>query len=113
MNNVVERFDYFLNGVFYSGRQEGTLWWGIEVLVGGVGTDDYVSRFDEHKGRYKPLGVSDYVLVDVRVNTTGRPPDSVHMDEHRMTVFFNENDFSKCTALCGIDTFVETVELRD
>jgi hypothetical protein len=89
-----------------------TLRWGIELLINGNGIGEHISRFDPlNNGKYVPLQVSDYVVVDIRVNPTGSPT-SVLRHEKRVTVFFATGDFSSCNILIGATDEIKTVRLQ-
>lgn len=76
---------------------DGDLRWGIELLIQGRDPSEHVARFSE-TGKYAPLGVTDYIVVDFRGNATGKPTN-IQLAEKRLTIVFKFGDFSTCTAL--------------
>lgn len=97
---VSGRCDYFLNG---------TLRWAIEALINGSSVGEHLSRL-ESEGKYVGLDYVDYLVVDFRVNATGEPTN-VRRHEHRMSVFFQQGDFSCCSVLCGLAQPAERITL--
>ncbi len=45
---------------------DGSLRWGVELLVQGSGVGEHVSRFEADTGKYAPLRMKDHIIVDVR-----------------------------------------------
>jgi len=85
--------DFFLNG---------SLRWGIELLVNGSGISEHIDRFNETFGKYAQLKVSDYCVVDLRGNESGTPTN-VSRHEKRLTVFFKTGDYSVANCIFGLD----------
>ena len=69
---------------------------------------EHVSRFSPG-GKYQALDLNDYIVVDFRVSK-GEHPTNVLRLPHRVSVFFDRDDFSKCT-LCFQDSS-EVISLR-
>ncbi|KAJ3120116.1 hypothetical protein HK098_004875, partial [Nowakowskiella sp. JEL0407] len=65
--SIKGEIDFYLNG---------KLLWGIELLVNGSGIGEHLQRFSK-KGKYEPLKVKDYVVVDFRENDTGEPTNII------------------------------------
>jgi hypothetical protein len=61
---IADEIDFYLNG---------SLRWGIELLVNGGGTGNHLSRFSQPNGKYMSLAVNDYAIVDFRRNVTNQP----------------------------------------
>ena len=74
---------------------DGDLRWGIELLVNGAGVGEHINRFAEG-GKYFPLRVKDYLVVDFRVGNV----TNVQRHAHRMTCFFHDN-FTRCSIVQG------------
>jgi hypothetical protein len=83
--------DFYLNG---------TLRWGIELLISGRRFGEHFERFDVDR-KYYPLQMNDYIVVDFRP-ICGSSSSSILRHPKRLTVFF-EDDFSKCQCLYGVD----------
>jgi hypothetical protein len=88
-DNIRGEVDFYING---------SLRWGIELLVKSRGAKEHLSRFGEG-GKYFPLKVNDYIVVDFTRNADGVLTNII-AHEKRMTVFFN-TDFSSCTIVHG------------
>jgi len=82
--------DFYLNG---------GLRWGIELLVGGRGIGEHMSRFAAG-GKYAKLNVSDYAVVDFRKSAV----TEVQRYPKRITVFFDTGDFRRCTVYEGTES---------
>ena len=95
---IAGEIDFYLNS---------SLRWGIELLVKGGGIGEHISRFTPPNGKYVPLAVRDYAVVDFRRNSTGQPT-SISRYPNRITVFFKDNDYSIAHCFFGVDT----VEIR-
>ncbi|POM66509.1 Hypothetical protein PHPALM_17622 [Phytophthora palmivora] len=93
--------DFYLNG---------SLRWGIELLVNGDGIGEHMARFAED-GKYAALAVKDYAVVDLRCNQTGRITNVIRKPE-RITVFFKAGDFSSCRCIFGLDENPEPIILK-
>jgi hypothetical protein len=89
-----------------------TLRWGIELLVNGDGIGEHVNRFTRPNGKYVPLDVCDYAIVDFRSNETGQPTN-VTKHPKRITVFFKKDDYSVAQCLFGEDTTVIAIGLSN
>ena len=89
--NINGEIDFYING---------NLRWGIELLVSGRGIGEHLSRFTAIGGKYAPLNVAAYVVVDFRGTSDGEPT-SVHLDERRITVFFKLGCFRTCKVVVG------------
>jgi hypothetical protein len=61
----------------------GTLRWGIELLVNGDGMGEYISKFTPPNGKYVALDVREYAVVDFR---NGRPMN-ISRHPKRITMF--------------------------
>lgn len=85
---IYDELDYFING---------TLCWGLELLVHGRGRQDHVERFSS-RGKYAPLGCRDYLVVDFRVGE--KSPRAKFESPKLMTVYFEEN-YSTCEVFVG------------
>ncbi|KAG9415622.1 hypothetical protein AC1031_000005 [Aphanomyces cochlioides] len=94
--------DFYLNG---------TLRWGIELLVNGDKIGEHMARFAEG-GKYSALGVKDYAVVDLRGNPTGEVTNVSRM-EKRVTLFFQLNDFSCCRCIFGLDGSIFEIRLKN
>ena len=86
-----------------------TLRWAIEALINGSGVGEHLSRL-ESEDKYVGLDYADYLVVDFRVNAAGEPTN-VRRHEHRMSVFFQQGDFSCCSVLCGLAHPAERITL--
>jgi hypothetical protein len=81
--------DFYINGELH---------WGLELLVNGDRVKEHLNRF-ETDGKYFPFGMSDYRVIDFRL---GDPTKSkIVLCEKRITVFFQQNDFTTCTCMFG------------
>ena len=58
---IAGEIDFFVNG---------NLRWGIELLVNGGGVGEHLDRFSPPDGKYVPLSVNDYAIVDFRCSAT-------------------------------------------
>jgi hypothetical protein len=94
--------DFYLNG---------SLRWGIELLVNGERIGEHMTRF-EADGKYARLRVSDYAVVDLRCNQT-RVPTNVTRHRKRVTVFFQNEDFSSCNCIFGNDEDIVSINLQN
>ena len=83
---IAGEVDFFING---------ELRWGLELLVNGGGIGERLQRFAPN-GKYAPLNVKDYVVVDLRVG----PVTNIIRSSKRMTVFF-ASDFTSCIIIHG------------
>ena len=92
--------DFYLNG---------DLRWGIELLVNGGGVGEHLDRFSPPDGKYVPLGVNDYAIVDFRCSSSGLPTDIVK-SARRISVFFKSGDFSVAQCIFGQDS--ESIEIH-
>ncbi|TPX71022.1 hypothetical protein CcCBS67573_g06320 [Chytriomyces confervae] len=90
-DSVRGEIDFYLNG---------NLRWGIELLVNGIGIGEHLSRFST-SGKYFPLGVADYVVVDLRRNKSGGQPPNIARHPKRITVFFKDDKFESAQCLFG------------
>ncbi|KAI8823202.1 hypothetical protein BJ741DRAFT_634842 [Chytriomyces cf. hyalinus JEL632] len=52
-------------------------------------------------GKYFPLGVADYVVVDLRRNKSGGQPPNIARHPKRITVFFKDDKFESAQCLFG------------
>ena len=86
--------DFYLNG---------SLRWGIELLIKGNKYGEHVSRFKGTNGKYAGLQVKDYTIVDFRTSSNGKPTN-VTKDSKRITVFFEKDgDYSSAQCIFGSD----------
>ena len=90
---------------------DGELQWGIELLRNGDGIGEHIDRFGRN-GKYYPLGVKDYVVVDFRGNISGRAT-KIGRHSKRITVFFKVGDYSSCECIFGTDKELITLKLSD
>jgi hypothetical protein len=88
----------------------GSLRWGIELLVNGDQISEHISRFSEPYGKYAKLRPKDYIVVDFRSSKHGKPTNIKQM-EKRMSVFFDKGDFSKCFYKYGFDKGIYMINL--
>ena len=93
--------DFYLNG---------SLRWGIELLVNGDRISEHIARFAVD-GKYAALAVKDYAVVDLRCNQTGRITNVIRKPE-RITVFFKAGEFSSCRCIFGLDADPESIILK-
>jgi hypothetical protein len=84
--------DFYING---------DLRWGIELLVKGDNIVEHMSRF-ALSGKYYPLLVRDYVVVDFRRSLSGLPTNVTAMAK-RISVFFPSDNFDTCVCRFGMD----------
>ncbi|KAJ3399638.1 hypothetical protein HDU80_007706 [Chytriomyces hyalinus] len=99
--SVPGEIDFYLNG---------QLRWGIELLVNGVGIGENLSRFSP-TGKYFPLGMTDYVVVDFRRNKSEGEPPNIARHPKRITVFFKDDKFESAQCLFGSDETIVHVNL--
>ena len=76
----------------------GELKFGIELLKQGDRIGEHIARFGDD-GKYAPLQVKDYAVVDFRPMINGEPT-KVQRQEHRITVFLSE-DFNTAIYCAG------------
>jgi hypothetical protein len=95
--------DFYLNS---------SLRWGIELLVNGDGIGEHISRFTPPNGKYVALAVSDYTVVDIRRNSTGRPTN-ISRHSNRITVFFKNDDYSIANCIFGLDNAPVLISLSN
>jgi energy-coupling factor transporter ATP-binding protein EcfA2 len=95
--------DFYLNS---------SLRWGIELLVNGDGIGEHISRFTPPNGKYVALAVSDYTVVDIRRNSTGRPTN-ISRHSNRITVFFKNDDYSIAQCILGLDNAPVVISLSN
>jgi hypothetical protein len=100
---IAGEIDFYLNG---------SLRWGIELLVNGSSIGEHLSRFSEPHGKYLPLGVNDYAIVDFRRNMSGQPT-KVTKKPNRISVFFKNDDYSVAQCLFGEDTAAIEISLAN
>lgn len=67
------------------------------MLVNGNDISEHLARFAP-AGKYAPLGVNDYAVVDFRGNSKGTISGIKRRDK-RITVFFKLGDFSSCRCI--------------
>jgi hypothetical protein len=84
----------------------------IELLVHGDSIGEHLSRFTPPNGKYVPLAVNDYAVVDFRRNVSGRPTD-ISKDPNRISAFFKNDDYSVAYCLFGKDTDVIEISLSN
>ena len=87
-----------------------TLGWGIELFVNGSSISEYISQFGLPNGKYAPLEVQEYAVVDFRVTTSGEPTNVVR-HENRITVFFKQGDYTSCFICFGLNLVAKQVRL--
>ena len=100
---IAGEIDFYLNG---------SLRWGIELLVNGDGIGEHLSRFSPPNGKYVSLAVNDYAIVDFRRNATGQPTD-ISKHPNRVSVFFKNGDYSVAQCLFGEDTVAIEISLAN
>jgi energy-coupling factor transporter ATP-binding protein EcfA2 len=93
--------DFYLNG---------SLRWGIELLVNGDKIGQHMSRF-EVNGKYAALGVKDYIVVNLQGNYN-RIATNITRYPKRMTIYF-KHDFSSCDCTFGTDGDFFSINLKD
>ena len=76
-----------------------------QLLVKGDQVGEHIDRFSR-KGKYHPLNVADYIVVDFRPG----PVSNVRLYEKRLSVFF-DSDFSACKYVFGNDKTVRDIRL--
>lgn len=101
--NIQGEIDFYLNG---------SLRWGIELLVNGDGIGEHISRFTPPNGKYVALAVSDYTVVDFRRNSIGRPTNILR-HSNRITVFFKDDDYSMAQCIFGLDNSPVKINLSN
>ena len=101
-STIPGEIDFYLNGC---------LRWGIELLVSGSGITEHIARFDKG-GKYSPLQVKDYTVVDLRGNDSGEVTNVIK-HSNRITVFFKKGDFSFCKCIIGEDGNAVHLDLQD
>ena len=102
-NTTIDReIDFYLNG---------SLRWGIELLVNGDGIGEHMAQFAAN-GKYAALAVKDYAIVDLRCNLDGIVTNVIRKPE-RITVFFKVGDFSSCRCIFGLDEDPELIFLKN
>lgn len=84
---------------------DGTLRWGIELVANGAKISEHASHFSE-KGKYYPLRVKDYAIVDFRRSFDGYPTTI----NKRISVFFPFDGFHKC--ICNINNQNVEIDLK-
>jgi hypothetical protein len=89
-----------------------SLRWGIELLVNGDGIGEHISRFTPPNGKYVALAVSDYTVVDIRRNSTGRLAN-ISRHSNRITVFFKNDDYSIAQCILGLDNAPVVISLSN
>jgi hypothetical protein len=102
-HTIAGEVDFYLNS---------NLRWGIELLVNGDGIGEHISRFAPPNGKYVPLAVNEYAVVDIRRNTTGRPTN-ISKHPNRISVFFKNDDYSVAHCLFGEDAAVIEIRLAN
>ncbi|KUF86723.1 hypothetical protein AM587_10001003 [Phytophthora nicotianae] len=95
------KIDFYLNG---------SLRWGIELLVNGDKIGEHMSRFAAG-GKYAALGAKEYVIIDFRGNKRGISTNVARKAE-RVTVFFKLGDFSTCRCIFGVAKDEELISLN-
>lgn len=74
---------------------DGTLRWGIELLIQGRHPLAHVERFAEN-GKYAGLGCRDYMVVDFHGTASGEPTRNVSLtSEKEIKVYFKQGDYSE------------------
>jgi hypothetical protein len=102
-HSITGEIDFYLNG---------NLRWGIELLVNGAGIGEHLSRFTPPDGKYVPLSVKDYAVVDFRTNETGEPTN-ISKHPNRVSVFFKNDDYSVAQCIFGEDTAAIEISLAN
>ncbi|TMW63834.1 hypothetical protein Poli38472_002775 [Pythium oligandrum] len=100
-SKIDAEIDFYLNG---------SLRWGLELLVNGDKIGEHISRFGPD-GKYAVLAVKDYAVIDFRRSNTGNIT-GVTRKEKRVTVFFQRGDFSKCLCIFGMDRTIYDIPLK-
>jgi hypothetical protein len=93
LTTIAGEIDFYING---------SLRWGIELLVNGDGVGEHISRFAPPNGKYVALAVRDYAVVDFRRTTSGQP-SNISRHSKRITVFFKNGDYSIAQCVFGLD----------
>jgi hypothetical protein len=102
--SIPGEIDFYLNS---------SLRWGIELLVNGDGIGEHISRFTPPNGKYVALAVNDYAVVDFRRNSTGRTTTNISRHLNRITVFFNDDDYSIAQCIFGLDNSPVKINLSN
>ncbi|KAJ3255281.1 hypothetical protein HDU77_003753 [Chytriomyces hyalinus] len=89
---------------------DGSLRWGIELMVNGRSPQEHLSRF-ETNGKYFKLNVRDYVVIDFRSNATGEPTFK-NPHEKKVSVFFKHGVYSVCKCVFGLDPAPKELQLQ-
>ncbi|OWY90966.1 Crinkler (CRN), partial [Phytophthora megakarya] len=89
---------------------DGSLRWGIELLVNGDKIGEHMSQFAP-KGKYAALAAEAYAVIDFRGNKTGESTNVARIPE-RITVFFKLGDFSSCRCIFGLAEDAEPITLN-
>ncbi|KAL3665235.1 hypothetical protein V7S43_009863 [Phytophthora oleae] len=84
--------------------------WGLELLVNEIKVGEHATRFAPD-GKYAPLKVKDYAVIDLRGNETGEVTRVARM-EKRVTVFFKLSDFTSCRCIFGMDKTIHDIPLK-
>ena len=93
-NVIAGEIDFYLNG---------NLRWGIELVVNGDRIGEHIDRFAVPRGKYAPLAVNGYAVVDFRASSTGLPTE-IKPHENRITVFFEKGgDYSIAQCIFGLN----------
>jgi hypothetical protein len=95
-----ESYDFYLNS---------SLRWGIGLLINGNGITEHIDRFEE-RGKYSPLGLKDYAVVDFCGKFNGQNTRIVQHPK-RISVFFKLDDFSSCKCIFGMEDTVVDIHL--
>jgi hypothetical protein len=93
--------DFYING---------NLGWGIELLVKGRGVGEHIARFASPNGKYYGLVLKDYIVIDFRSSSDGSPTE-VSPIEKRLSVFFQQGNYSICNCLFGQNTDIVCIKL--
>eukprot|EP00475_Leptophrys_vorax_P039690 TRINITY_DN7206_c0_g1_i3.p1 TRINITY_DN7206_c0_g1~~TRINITY_DN7206_c0_g1_i3.p1 ORF type:complete len:506 (+),score=137.89 TRINITY_DN7206_c0_g1_i3:616-2133(+) len=88
----------------------GNLRWGIELLVMGDKITEHMNRFSVPHGKYAPLHVTNYAVVDFRRSSNGKPTNVMAL-EKRVSVVFPLGDFSSCVCRFGNDPLNHIIKL--
>jgi hypothetical protein len=91
---------------------DGSLRWGIELLINGAGISEHIDRFSNPNGKYYPLKVKDYAIIDIRRTESGMPTNIVR-HEKRITLFFKQGDFSVARCIFGLEENHVEIRLKD
>lgn len=100
---IAGEIDFYLNG---------SLRWGIELLVNGDRIGEHHSRFSPPNGKYVSLAVNDCAIMDFRRSATGEPTD-ISQHPNRVSVFFKNDDYSVAKCLFGEDTAAIEISLAN